>query len=127
MSNTRSRSIGFKDDVMVGDGLRGISLGISGDPIIHMWIMDRCVCEYTARVEFLCVLDVFSLPLSDSFCEFGLSTSPSFRCALHAVTPWSTGWGSSARATPEVGTAVHRLRQGGLHGVCSGSMVHRLG
>ena len=30
--------------VMVGDMLRGMSLGSSGDPAIHMWIMAGCVC-----------------------------------------------------------------------------------
>ena len=40
----------------LGERLRGISLGSSGDPIIHMWIMDGCVCVYTARVVSLCVL-----------------------------------------------------------------------
>ena len=50
------------DDVFqVAGGLarvRGISLVGSGDPIIHMWIMGRCVCRYTARVASLCVLAV---------------------------------------------------------------------
>ena len=58
------------DVVVVGDRLRGISLGSSGDPIIHMWIMDRCVCRYIrAGGMAVCV-----------GCGFSLSRSPSRWC-----------------------------------------------
>ena len=67
------------------------------------------------REWWLCVYWVcFSLFVA-SLSSF-LSTGPSFCCALNAVTPWSAGWGSTARTAPEVGTAVRRLRQGGSHG-----------
>ena len=64
----------FRFKVM-GDRLRGISLGSSGDPIIHMWIMDGCVCVYTVRVVSLCVLGVFlSLLLPGSSRQAGPGT-----------------------------------------------------
>ena len=44
--------------MMAREPHHGISLVGSGDPIIHMWIMGRCVCRYTARVASLCVLAV---------------------------------------------------------------------
>ena len=47
------------DAVVTREPHHGISLVGSGDPIIHMWIMGRCVCRYTARVASLCVLDVY--------------------------------------------------------------------
>ena len=45
--------------VALGERLRGISLGSSGDPIIHMWIMNGCVYVYTARVVSVCTGGVF--------------------------------------------------------------------
>ena len=57
--------------VALGERLRGISLGSSGDPIIHMWIMDGCVCVYTARVVSLCVMGgCFSLSCFSFFFLF---------------------------------------------------------
>jgi len=49
------------DVVVTKEPHHGTSLVGSGDLIIYMWIMDRCVCRYTARVASLCVLDVFFL------------------------------------------------------------------
>ena len=76
MSNARSRSIYFKDGVVVArEPHHGISLVGSGDPIIHMWIMDRCVISiYTAarRVVSLCVFSLsFEFPFYISSANLG--------------------------------------------------------
>ena len=68
-TTSRCRCDGF-DVVGMGDGPRGISLGSSGDPINHMWVMDRCVCRYIlASGIAVCV-----------GCGFSLSRSPSRWC-----------------------------------------------
>jgi hypothetical protein len=111
----------FRFKVM-GDRLRGISLGSSGDPIIHMWIMDGCVCVYTVRVVSLCVLGVFlSLLLPGSSRQAGPGTEGA--CARLSPTRRTEARGLLGLADGAYGGA--RPGEGPGGGSCSSSSALR--
>ena len=111
----------FRFKVM-GDRLRGISLGSSGDPIIHMWIMDGCVCVCTVRVVSLCVLGVFlSLLLPGSSRQAGPGTEGA--CARLSPTRRTEARGLLGLADGAYGGA--RPGEGPGGGSCSSSSALR--